>query len=71
MRNISLFVNPGNGYRTVVVDDSMTLADLVSKENLFDRTISLDGEEVVANEWSTTSLRGVNQIWATGAVKGA
>jgi sulfur carrier protein ThiS len=71
MRHIGLMVTPGTGYRSVEVSETMSLADLVSQENLFGRTIVVDGEGVAPDAYSGTSLDGVTEVWATGAVKGA
>ena len=71
MRNLGLMVTPGNGYRTIVVDDSMTIAQLVTQENLFGRTLSADGTKISPDDFATTTLRDISEIWATGAVKGA
>lgn len=71
MRHIGLMVTPGTGYRSVEVSEGATLADLVAQENLFGRTLVVDGTGVAPEAYGTTSLDGVTEVWATGAVKGA
>jgi len=71
MRSIGLFVMPGSGYRTVNVDDNMTVTDLLARENLSNRTPSVAGRELSASEASTTRLAGIDIVFATGSVKGA
>jgi len=71
MRTIPLMVTPGAGLRRIAINDEMTVAELVSQEGLFGRSIILDGEGVLPDNYTTTTLDGVVEVWATGAVKGA
>ena len=71
MNTIGLMVTPGVGYSEVEVTSNTTVADLVSKHNLHGRTITLDGREVAPDDYSSTTLADVDDVWATGGAKGA
>ncbi len=69
-RQVTLVVVPGTGARSVAVDATMTVADLVSRENLHGRDIIVDGVGVPATNWSQTYVNTAREIFATGSVKG-
>jgi hypothetical protein len=70
MRNIVLVRVPGPGASTVQVTDEMTVAEFAASESLNGRNIVLDGEGLAPSQWSTTTLEGVREVFATGSVKG-
>lgn len=70
MSTVTLVVIPGPGARTVNINDNMTLADLVSQENLQGRDIIVNGVGMPSSTWSTTSLVVNSEIFATASVKG-
>lgn len=69
-RQVTLVVVPGTGARNITVNDSMTLADLVCRENLHGRDLIINGNGISASQWNTTTLQGAVEIFATGSVKG-
>ena len=71
MRYVGLMVTPGDGYRSVEISDDMTVAQLITAQDLYGRSIVLDGEGILPEAYKTRTLEGVTEIWATGAVKGA
>ncbi len=67
-----LFVPAGNT-EVVQVDPSATVQDVVTHLKI-DSTfkILLEGsDEVAPDQYATTSLKGVDQIWAVAGSKGA
>lgn len=70
MRYITLVIVPGPGQKSVQVSDDMTLAQFAADHALNGRNLIIDGRGVPADEWSTTTLEGVVEVFATGAVKG-
>lgn len=70
MRSIVLVRVPGPGATTVTVSEGMTLAEFAAQESLNGRNLILDGEGVAPDAWSSTTLDGVREVFATGAVKG-
>ena len=70
--SIGLMVTPGgNGFEVIEVPDTYTVGDLVAERALFGRTITVDNQELTPDKFSSTSLRGVREVWATGGAKGA
>lgn len=70
MRNITLVIVPGTGAKQIQVEDTMTVADLVNRENLFGRDIIINGVGVQALQFNTQTLAGAIEVFATGSVKG-
>jgi len=70
MKNVTLVVVPGTGARQIQVEDTMTVAELISRENLFGRDIIINGVGVQSSSFGTQSLAGAVEIFATGSVKG-
>ena len=70
MSTITLVVIPGPGARTVSVDDTATVADLVCQENLHGRDIIINGQGVQPTAWPITLVPASAEIFATGSVKG-
>lgn len=69
-RNLTLVVVPGTGARSISVDTTMTVADLVCRENLHGRDIIVNGVGVNPQSWNTTTLEDAVEVFATGSVKG-
>ena len=69
-RNLTLVVVPGTGARSISVDTTMTVAELVCRENLHGRDIIVNGVGVNPQSWNTTTLQDAVEIFATGSVKG-
>lgn len=69
--NIGLMVTPGSGYRDVTIKSGSTVADLVSQEELFNRSITVNGNPVDSEDYRKVVLNNQDEVWATGAVKGA
>ena len=69
-RNLTLVVVPGTGARSISVDTTMTVADLVCRENLHGRDIIVNGVGVSPTQWNTVTLNDAVEIFATGSVKG-
>jgi len=69
-RNLTLVVVPGTGARSISVDTTMTVADLVCRENLHGRDIIINGVGVNPQSWNTTTLQDAVEVFATGSVKG-
>ncbi len=70
MRSIVLVRVPGPGATTVDVEDTMTVAEFAARENLNGRNIVLDGAGLAPDQWSSTTLAGIREVFATGSVKG-
>jgi hypothetical protein len=70
MKTVTLVVVPGPGARQIQVEDNMTIADLVSRENLFGRDIIVNGVGVQGSSFATQTLTDAVEIFATGSVKG-
>lgn len=66
----TLVVIPGPGARTVSLDNSMTVSDLVCRENLHGRDIIINGQGVPTSQWETYQIPADSEIFATGSVKG-
>lgn len=71
MSDISLWIVPGDGLRTVEVDSNTTVQDLVQSFSLSDRDIAIDGKPVKRDDWASTKVHGADEVWATKAQKGA
>lgn len=69
-RTVTLVVVPGPGARQVTIDDTMTVASLVSSQNLHGRDIIINGVGISPSEYSTLNLCEAQEIFATGSVKG-
>lgn len=69
-RNLTLVVVPGTGARSISVDTTMTVADLVCRENLHGRDIIVNGLGINPQSWNTTTLENAVEVFATGSVKG-
>jgi sulfur carrier protein ThiS len=70
MKTVTLVVVPGPGARQIQVENNMTIADLVSRENLFGRDIIVNGVGVQGSNFATQTLTDAVEIFATGSVKG-
>jgi hypothetical protein len=70
MRQVTLVVVPGTGARTIQVEDTMTVSELVTRENLFGRDIIINGSGVQTSQFNTQTLAGAVEVFATGSVKG-
>ncbi len=70
MKNVTLVVVPGPGARQIQVEETMTVAELISRENLFGRDIIVDGVGIQASSFPTQTLTAAREIFATGSVKG-
>lgn len=69
-KTVTLVVVPGTGARQVEIDDNMSVADFVTRENLHGRDIIVNGVGQSPQLWSSTTLSGAIEIFATGSVKG-
>jgi hypothetical protein len=70
MRQVTLVIVPGTGAKTIQVEDTMTVSELVTRENLFGRDIIINGSGVQPTQFSTQTLAGAVEVFATGSVKG-
>ena len=70
MRYITLVLVPGPGASNVQIEDGTTLASFAATHGLNGRQLILNGEGVAPEAWSATTLDGVSEVFATGAVKG-
>ena len=70
MRQITLVIVPGTGAKSIQVEDTMTVSELVTRENLFGRDIIINGSGVQASQFNTQTLAGAVEVFATGSVKG-
>lgn len=70
MRQVTLVIVPGTGAKTIQVEDTMTVSELVTRENLFGRDIIINGSGVQPAQFSTQTLAGAVEVFATGSVKG-
>jgi hypothetical protein len=66
----TVIVVPGPGARTVSLDEGMTVADFVCRENLHGRDIIINGTGVSPTNWPNTQIPSGAEIFATGSVKG-
>jgi hypothetical protein len=64
-------VVPGDGYREVEITDNMTVAQFVVKNELQNRSITIDGEEIDPSGFNTHLMGGASEVWANGGAKGA
>lgn len=69
-RSVTLVVVPGTGARQVQVEQNMSIADFVCRENLHGRDIIVNGVGVSPQQWNVTTLDNAVEIFATGSVKG-
>lgn len=67
---INLMIVPGPGLVEFELDAGATLGTLVAVKELFGRSLIVNGEGVVPDDYGTTTLSDGDEIWATGAVKG-
>jgi sulfur carrier protein ThiS len=70
MSNLTLVVIPGPGARNVTLSDNMTIASLITQENLSGRDIIVNGQTVSRDAYATTLLSEGMEIFATASVKG-
>lgn len=70
MNNVTLVMVPGSGASTVSVADDTTVASFIADNQLSGRQIIIDGRGIPTSEYDTTTLNGVTEVFATGAVKG-
>jgi hypothetical protein len=70
MNNLTLIIIPGSGARQLTVADDMTVAQLVSQENLHGRDIIINGSGVAPVAYSDTVIPANAEVFATGSVKG-
>jgi len=70
MKTLTLVVVPGTGARQIQVEDTMTVAELVSRESLHGRDIIVNGVGVLPENFTTFTLSSAQEIFATGSVKG-
>ena len=70
MSTITLIVIPGPGARTVTLNDSTTVAQLISSENLHGRDIIVNGQGIPATDYGNFTLSSGMEVFATGSVKG-
>jgi len=70
MRYITLVIVPGPGQKSVEVSDDTTLAQFAADHALNGRNLIIDGRGIPTEEWSSTTLSGVTEVFATGSVKG-
>jgi len=70
MNNITLIIIPGSGARQLSVQPNMTIADLVTNENLHGRDIIINGTGIAPANFSTTTIPVNAEVFATGSVKG-
>ena len=68
--DITLIVIPGPGARTITLNSSTTVEQLVTQENLHGRDIIIDGVGVSPANYQTTTISANSEIFATGSVKG-
>lgn len=70
MSTLTLIVIPGPGARTISLTDNMTVAQLVTQENLHGRDIIINGTGVLPANFSITTIPENSEVFATGSVKG-
>lgn len=70
-REIQLWITPGDGLRAVEVTDETTVKELVDSFNLGDYDITIENVPVDRKDWATRTLKGVDEVWASKAQKGA
>ncbi len=70
-REIALWITPGDGLRAVEITDDTTIENLVESFNLQDYDITIDNKAVDKKEWAEYTLKGVDEVWASKAQKGA
>lgn len=70
MNNITLIIIPGSGARQLTIPSDLTLADLVSQENLHGRDMIINGSGVAGSHYASTLIPANAEIFATGSVKG-
>jgi hypothetical protein len=70
MSTLTLIVIPGPGARTIHLANDMTVAQLVTQENLHGRDIIINGTGVLPADFSTTTIPESAEVFATGSVKG-
>lgn len=67
---VTLVLVPGPGARSVEVTAGQTLAQFAAEHGLNGRQLIVDGEGVPADQWSTVTVDGAQEIFATASVKG-
>ena len=67
---VTLVLVPGTGASTVAVTPGQTLAQFAAQHGLNGRQLIVDGEGVPADQWSSVTVDGAQEIFATAAVKG-
>jgi sulfur carrier protein ThiS len=70
MKTAMLVVVPGPGARQIQIENNMTVADLITRENLYGRDVIINGVGVQPSQFSTQTLSDAIEIFATGSVKG-
>lgn len=70
MNNLTLIIIPGSGARQISVASDMTVAQLVSQENLHGRDIIINGAGVAPVSYADTVIPADAEVFATGSVKG-
>lgn len=68
---VSLVVVPGKGQTFETLAEGTTLSAFAASKNLDDRTFTVNGVSVPADQWSSTILEAGDDIFATKSVKGA
>ena len=67
---VTLVLVPGTGASTVSVRPGQTLAEFAAQHGLNGRQLIVDGEGVPADQWSSVTVDGASEIFATASVKG-
>jgi|TARA_Y100000034_G_C6686047_1_gene301812 sulfur carrier protein ThiS len=70
MPNATLIIIPGSGARSIQLDQNMTVAQLVCRENLHGRDIIINGTGVPSTRFETHIIPNDAEVFATGSVKG-
>jgi hypothetical protein len=67
---VTLVLVPGPGASTVTVTPGTTLAQFAATHSLNGRQLIVDGEGIPADQWSSVTLDGASEVFATASVKG-
>ena len=67
---ITLVLVPGTGAQSVEVQPGTTLAAFAATHSWNGRQLIVDGEGVPADQWSSVTLDGAVEVFATANVKG-
>jgi len=70
MKNIVLVVIPGPGARSVTLNETATVQDLIQQENLTGRDIIINGQGISSTQYSNTEIPSGAEVFATASVKG-